>query len=189
MGNSRFSMAFISVLLPQPFSPSKPYRRPYDNSSVESVISTRPWKTRLVLVILTSLLAAVDDSTPVVTRSDRPCLSIWAVRRLTSSILSAVVAGSSFSMGFPCASSWRGGVSSPLTEAVALADALPALEPALAREATVFLSLPSAAFLAILFSLEAEGILGVRTVVGLVRCLLGVASFQGGKQAWRGRTF
>lgn len=149
IGYSRAAMAFRRVLLPQPFSPSRPYRRPRVSSRMESVISTRPWKTKLTLVTLTSLLAAVDERTPVVTRSDRPCLSSCSARRLTSSILSAEVAGSSNSIGLPLASS----SSSPLTDPAALTF----LELALDREATVFFSLPSAARFARRFSLDADG--------------------------------
>lgn len=150
MGYSRLAMALRRVLLPQPFSPNRPYRRPNVSSRVESVIKTRPWNTRLVLVILTSLLAAVEARTPVVTRSDRPCLSICSARRLTSSALSAEVAGSSGTTGFPKASISG---SSPFTDAAALAT----LEPALEREATVFFSFPSAARLARRFSLDVDG--------------------------------
>lgn len=74
-------MALSSVLLPQPFSPSKPYRLPMVSSRVESVISTRPWKTKLALITLTSLLVSVEARTPVVTRSERPCLSNCSARR------------------------------------------------------------------------------------------------------------
>lgn len=151
IGNSRAAIAFNMVLLPQPFSPNKPYRRPRVSSRVASVINTRPWNTKLTLVILTSLLAAVDDRTPVVTRSDRPCLSNWSARRLTSSILSAEVAGSSDTMRFPLASNSG---SSPFTDPAALAF----LELALDREATVFfVSFPSARRFARRFSLDEDG--------------------------------
>ena len=91
---------------------------------------TRPWKTSEADEILTSRLATSEASTPVVTRSDRPCLSSCRVSFLTSSVTS------------------RSGLSSsPLTD-----DAVEAFLDA-ARddsfEAAVFLgSLPSAARLA-----------------------------------------
>jgi hypothetical protein len=140
IGYSRAAMALRRVLLPQPFSPSKPYRLPMVSSRVESVIRTRPWNTKLALVILTSLLAYVEARTPVVTRSERPWRSICSVRRLTSSIFSGAVAGPS--------------ESSPLTDAAALV----VFELALDREATVFLpSAAAAARLARRFSFDAEG--------------------------------
>ena len=72
---------------------------------------TLPWKTREEDVILTSRLASSEARTPVVTRSDRPCLSICSVNFFTFSICAVLVAGTSSS-----SSSSIGGVSSPATE-------------------------------------------------------------------------
>ena len=146
MGYSRLSIAFKRVDLPQPFSPRRPYRRPYVSSRVVSVMRTRPWNTSEAAVILTSLLCLRELSTPVVTRSERPCLSIWSANFLTVSKSCADVAGWSSSGRSPSASS-VGGVFAP--------DAL--LEPALEREAAVFLgALPSAALLASRAAFDAE---------------------------------
>lgn len=151
MGYSRLSMAFRRVDFPQPFSPRRPYRRPYVSSIVVSVMRTRPWKTSETAVILTSRLCLRELSTPVVTRSDKPCLSIWSANFFTTSMFSLDVAGcSSSGRGFPSASR-TGGVFAP--EAF--------LDPALEREAAVFLgALPSAALLASRAALDAETMVG-----------------------------
>lgn len=101
-------------------------------------------KTSDAEFILTSRLAANEASTPVVTLSDSPCLSIWSVSFLTVDIFSSVVAGwSSLGSGF-VSPSIRGGVSSPLTE-----DAEDAFFEAALDEsfdvAVFFLSFPSSA--------------------------------------------
>lgn len=88
-------------------------------------------------------------STPVVTRSERPCLSICSASLLISFIFFEDVAG--------CSPSRRGGVSSPAME-----DAVEAfLDPAFDREATVFLGFPSAALFASRAALDAETMLSV----------------------------
>lgn len=146
-------MAFKRVDFPQPFSPRRPYLRPYVSSMVVSVMRTRPWKTKEQAVILTSLLDLRELRTPVVTRSERPCLSICSANLFTSNIFLLDVAGcSSSGSGFP-SSSRRGGVSSPATEEAPEGT----LDPAFDREATVFLgALPSAALLASRAALDAE---------------------------------
>lgn len=85
-------------------------------------------------MILTSLLCFNEERTPVVTRSESPCLSICSASLFTSSIFFADVAESSSGSGFPSPSR-RGGVSSPATEDAPEAVLLPALD----RLATVFL--------------------------------------------------
>lgn len=96
-------------------------------SSVVSVNSTLPWNTSEADVIFTSRDCSSEDRTPVVTRSEMPCLSSW---RVSFSISSAVA--------------------SPLTE-LALEAFLEA-----AREAGVFFSLPAAARLASRAAFDAE---------------------------------
>ena len=104
-------------------------------------------------MILTSRLASREARTPVVTRSDRPCLSICSVSFLTFSILSAPVAGmsssSSSSIGGPSSSPATDEAFEPFVEGfleLALEDSL---------EAAVFFSGLSA-FLAIRAALDAE---------------------------------
>ncbi|KAI9369688.1 hypothetical protein BJX61DRAFT_518520 [Aspergillus egyptiacus] len=72
---------------------------------------TLPWNTREAEVIFTSREDSIEERTPVVTRSDRPCLSICAVSFSTSFIFSSVVAGWS-SAGAPSAASAAGTSSS-----------------------------------------------------------------------------
>src|SRR2546421_85690 len=141
IGYSRLSMAFSRVDLPHPFSPSSPYLRPKLSSKVVSVMRTFPWKTSEADVILTSLLVASEDKTPVVTRSLRPCLSSCSVNFCTFVIFSLVVAGWSSS-----SSSSKGGVSSPLTEEACepLTDAFLELCFDANFEAAVFFLSPSA---------------------------------------------
>src|SRR5580700_10049944 len=121
---------------------------------------TRPWNTSEAEVILTSREDFKDERTPVVTRSERPNLSICSVSLFTSSIFFADVAGwSSLGRGLPSPSS-RGGVSSPFTDEAPdwFAD------PAFAREAAVFLGFPSAALLASRAAFDAETMMSERQI-------------------------
>mmetsp|Transcript_10642 Transcript_10642/g.48361 ORF Transcript_10642/g.48361 Transcript_10642/m.48361 type:complete len:204 (+) Transcript_10642:1128-1739(+) len=88
-GTSRLASAVSRLLLPQPFTPSSPYRRPTLSSMSQSSTSCWPFTCMLNCEILTSSAVGRDASTPVTVRSTSSSI------RAPCPLISAAVSSSS----------------------------------------------------------------------------------------------